>query len=215
MIEVEVTCLCNMMRLPDIGQVMTKGQVLYLDRDKAEASEDLRVAWRAKGINVKYVTRCQERVGADALTSIPTRRVPARVLPKRAVFVAEQPPPEEAPEGQQAGVSREEVERIVREALSAQTAALLRALGEQAAGIRGDVSGAVQKAVSGLQIAPVGGIVQAGAREESFPVYIPDGLVNSDLKADVTVKQGKSEGGGVDDAAKALRELKKKKGVAD
>ena len=92
MIEVEVTCLCNMMRLPDIGQVMTKGQVLYLDRDKAEASEDLRVAWRAKGINVKYVTRCQERVGADALTSIPTRRVPARVLPKRAVFVAEQPP---------------------------------------------------------------------------------------------------------------------------
>ena len=60
--EVEITCLCSSLTLPDLGLGMVKGQTKHVDADKAALSKDLKRARKARGVSVREVQRVRERL---------------------------------------------------------------------------------------------------------------------------------------------------------
>ena len=214
MIEAQITCLCSMIRLADLGLVLMKGQVVYTDAQRAKSSKDLDVAAKANGVAVRYIERCQERVGDSRMSSLPENHPPPA-----SKFI---PPPEPEPEPEVLDLdaltakmkeglcSREDVERIVQMQVQKAVEALMGPL----AGLK-DLNASLHQAVEGLKNAPsrpFSGTVQEGEVPVATydPRFIPDGLV-SGLQGEVNVKEDKFEGEEVDAASKALRKMRMQK----
>ena len=223
MIEVQITCLCKMIRLPSLGLVLTKGMVTYVDKGKAEVSQDLQNAQRARGIDLKYVERCVERVGETVLASVSTYPNPVEMnapQPSPVPFF-EAPPPEFATStaavpksGDLRGVQFQmnEVHKKMGGLCSKDE---MNAIVEKHIGVLGERLGQqIADAVSNIKVAPV--VVERAVeikkevKKENIPVFIPDNLVKSDMKGDVTVKQSQTESLSVSDAANVLKDMKKK-----
>jgi hypothetical protein len=57
---------------------------------------------------------------------------------------------------------------------------------------------------------------QPGGQDDDTPYYIPDTIgTGENAEAEINVQSKESDGGGLDDAAKALREMKKRKNKED
>lgn len=92
MLQARLTCRTNTLRIDDLGLVLTKGDVVYISRDKAASSPELATAQRAGAVVVSIV-----QVGGDTRTpvvsvsassrqrhptSIPSVKVPVQTPPK-------------------------------------------------------------------------------------------------------------------------------------
>jgi hypothetical protein len=59
--EAQITCICQSIRVQDLGLVLYSGQQEWLDAIVAGGSKDLAQAVRAGGVKVRYVERAQVR----------------------------------------------------------------------------------------------------------------------------------------------------------
>lgn len=190
--ETQITCLCNRIELPDLGLVMTKGQVEFLDSARAARSGDLQRARRNKGVEVREVQRVRERRSARGRSPSP---VPASNwgdgVPRKSIS------PSSTPSG-----------TLVVEAKVD--------LGEIAQVVRAEVSGAIKEAIlqEGRSYS-IGSSAQGNwvgpVMTEPEPVFVPEGIVDKTTKTDIQVESGESEATGLDAAAKALKGRKKTK----
>lgn len=192
--EAIITCTCPSIRIPDLGITLSKGNVIHLDADKAEASKDLAVAKQAFGVKVEYIGRCR------------AQRPGPRNIPPPAPQTRPEPP--KPPE-------REEIDL---DALAEKVAAKMgRDVGAIRKLLKGDMRELLLETLSGLMLASSGGTsarisgrVAAGQAEEPMPMFIPDGLVGEE-SADIAVQTGEDEGGSVDEATALLRRMRKKR----
>lgn len=60
MIEVRVQCICTAIQLPDLGEKLFRGDVLFLPKDRADRSKDLALAKANRAVLCTEVVRCQE-----------------------------------------------------------------------------------------------------------------------------------------------------------
>jgi hypothetical protein len=200
-----------MIRLLDFNLVMTKGQVAYVEKAKAESSQELQNARRVRGVELRYVERCIERVGESVLKPATIYNTPVEVAPvitpvPLASFstTSTNVPPSIDNRGSQytpkspEGVSKLELESVIGKHVEA--------LGDR-------LEQKLVKAISQIQVTPVV-IEKAGEtkveKKEEIPLFIPDRLVKSDMKGDVTIKKDQTEASGVSDAASMLKEMKKR-----
>jgi hypothetical protein len=209
-----------MIRLPSLGLVLTKGMVVYVDKDKAEASQELQNAQRAKGVDLKYVERCVARVGEATLSSVraypvPIVDAPVTVAPTGSGHSEHATNmPVNTPSLDLRGVQYQ-MQKVRDKVGDLCSKSEMEAIVEKHIGVLGEKLGQqIADAVSNIKVAPV--VVERSAevksveKKEEMPLFIPDNLVKSDMKGDVSVKQDQVESGGVGDAASALREMKKK-----
>lgn len=73
----------------------------------------------------------------------------------------------------------------------------------------------LREVLAGVALAPAAPQMTPAAQpgtvaEAATPRFIPEGLVPGDVKGDVAVQQAEAEGGGVDNAAAALRKHRKR-----
>ena len=61
MIEVRIQCICKAIQLPDLGEKLHRGDVLFISKTRADKSKDLATAKAAGAVLCQEVTRCQEQ----------------------------------------------------------------------------------------------------------------------------------------------------------
>ena len=66
MTEVRVQCICTAIQLPDLGEKLFRGDILFLSKERAEKSKDLTLAKQNHGVVCTDVTRCQEQRAAGS-----------------------------------------------------------------------------------------------------------------------------------------------------
>lgn len=81
MIEAKITCLCNQLYLADLNLSLTKDGVYFLPVEKANASKDLAVAERARGIKRELVKRYSSVTKAPSKQIKVQKPIQANVLP--------------------------------------------------------------------------------------------------------------------------------------
>lgn len=191
MIEAEVTCLCRHVWVPDLELDLTRDQVVYLPKEKADGSADLTMFRRIRAVRVKYVQRTEHVRPAAPQPPPPVRRQPVRPPVIQAPVVA--PPP---------AVSGFNLAQL--EALLARRDDMLKA---EIAQVVGDV---IAGKALGTPLAIPGEPVASGTVPvEDSPVFIPQGLVRDDVKAEIKTESTTTDGAGVTDAAEALRKARK------
>jgi hypothetical protein len=117
MTEVRVQCVCTAYQLPDLGEKLFKGDVLFLSKERADKSKDLAIAKQNKAVVCTEVVRCQEQRPAppnQVLRPLIFQNQPNRefvsvppapisppvppVIPVQAVSVIDSSPPSVKPE---------------------------------------------------------------------------------------------------------------------
>jgi len=192
--EAIITCTCPSIRIPDLQLTLSKGNVIHLDADKADASKDLAIAKAAFGVKVEYIGRCRaQRPGP--------KNVPLPPPPPR-------PEPEKPP-------TKEEIDLdALAEKVAAKMGRDVNAIRKM---LKGDMRELLLETLSGLTLASGGGTqtgnsgrVAPGHADEPMPMFIPDGLVGEE-RADIAVQEGEDEGSSVDEATALLRRMRKKR----
>jgi len=56
--EARIECLCADFKVPDLGLALVKGQIVWVDAEKARGSADLRHAKQIKAVSVSWRERC-------------------------------------------------------------------------------------------------------------------------------------------------------------
>ena len=200
MMEARVECQCTRIALPDLGISMTKGMVVFMDADKARASEDLQRAWRIKAVLVKFVERFKTRRKASAAP-------PAPPLLRKTGFM-----PADAMQADHEAIAACVVERLqapldkrIQGGLDQRFQALEDRLVDK---IVAAVAVALQSggisSISGEQPGPAGRISVDG----DVPVYIPSRIGGS-IQADLELGSTTAVDGAISDAAAALRKARK------
>ena len=211
MIEARIECLCaGGFVLADLGSTIRKGEVLWLPEGKARASADLRVAVLARAVSVRWEERCVvARQPIPFFVKPPNKR--AHVPPPELhAPVVPTPAPVRGPSVEQ---RREDV------------AALARSVSES---VRGVVQDEIQKALrevgkpidqarledavrAAVGSAPRKDSGESRARPSDEPLFIPSGLVSKDETPALKVASESSASGSLDDAAEALKVVRRKK----
>lgn len=180
--ELELTCTCQALRLPSLGLILTRGQVVHVpvgDGGNPEVQQALR--------NGGMVARPVERFVEQRLPQAPPVRVTRLQPPVVAPVVAEVLKADLAPF---AGASmtvevRQEMLGLMKEALASFV-----------------VPGGGAQGVSESR-------TTAPALVAPDPVFIPSGLVDATAKVDITAQTEASDAGGLDEASQALRNVRK------
>lgn len=212
MIEAEILCQCSSIALPDVGcvgnRVLTKGQIIYMDANKARASVDLQRAWRAKAVAIKYVQRFQERREAPLPHAL--FQTPA---PRSMVAAPEEPEPQGHdillvdPDAIAARVVAELGRSPVNERVKVEVARQIQELEDR---LVARVAAAV---LAAFRVEYPAGIATTRTLSETagrvpvsgdVPVYVPSKIEGS-LKADLGVEAEKAGDEAVSGAAAALR----------
>jgi len=60
MTEVRVQCVCTAIQLPDLGEKLFRGDVLFLSKDRADRSKDLALARANRAVICTEIVRCHE-----------------------------------------------------------------------------------------------------------------------------------------------------------
>lgn len=188
--EAEITCRCLSIRLPDLNKVLFKGQVVYVDAERARASKDLQVAQRASGVSVRYVERCvirQEPV--SKLVPPAPSPVVRKIQPKRDPVDC---------------VSLADVLKAqLREFLGTELTPLVR---QQVVQALQETLTLAQPNVR-IRNVPQKETDDVGTIGETPLVFVPE-HISGGLRADISVDKDESSGDSVDAAAKALRKKK-------
>jgi len=193
--EAIVTCTCISIRIPDLGITLSKGNVIHLPAQTAQASKDLAIAKKAFGVKVEYVEKCRsQRAGPGNVSPTPPPPSPPPAPSPPPLL----PPVEPTPKKD---------EGIDLDALADKVA--LR-MGQDV----GDLRELIVETISGLALnatqAKNSGRVSPVPVSEPMPMFIPDNLVGG-IDADIEVQQGGSEGSAVDEATATLRRMRKQR----
>jgi len=189
MVEARIICLAPSVRIPDLDLVMVKDQEAYVDEPVARNSMDLQVLWRTGGVQVHFVERSKTIRPVPAAAPPPppgtTRRGFSQAAERMDLDIDE--------------LARRVAERLTADARPAATNDKIDALLVMVSQLRGDL-------VVG------GNSVQGGAvgMVDEVPTFIPDKLVNEGLGTIDVKSEEAPVGGDLDDAAKALRDMRKK-----
>lgn len=187
MIEAQIHCKTRDVRISDLGLILTRGAVLVVPLGRANKSADLHLAQKAGAVEVRYVERCREQ--RDAEIPQPKRKILAPPPPPVAIPVAGPVPSSVVPN---IIVPIEAFRTLIREELATFRGGLV-------------ATGSYAVAPSGR-----GGSVQVPQEEESTPMFIPSHLVGT-AKGDIQVQRTEGPGEGIEDAAKALTDARRKR----
>lgn len=239
MIEIKITCLTAQFKLTDLGLDLSRGEEVWVSYEDAAASKELAHAHRIGAVLLLKKERA--RVSQPPPPPNFRRLVPGQHRRRESLssqVKAEVTPEEKSTaEVEQAKVDLEkavaqlsqvkgemldEVSRLKGE-LSSMRETLAKVLvpnpGVDLEQLKGLLQTTVTSALEGLQVA-------APQARDSFrhpvekdttdsfadvPMFIPSGIVEADTKGAIEIKQDTTEGGQLNDAASALKALKKKR----
>ena len=210
--KVEITCVCDGIRLPDLDLFLVKGQRVELTEDVANQSLDLRHARKVGGVVIR------KSKGPAVVKDAPTktlRRDSSRL----------QPTPKRKP---QPPNPNELLQRALEDKLSAHYDKM-RELSEsikdmistvgsspQVANAQVDLSGleavlksAMEKAAQAMPASTATAQDGFNSVGDSAPMFIPEGIVG-DADADIGTSE-ESSGFSVDEATEALKAMKRAK----
>jgi len=193
--ELEITCLCRSLKLPDLGLDLVKGQVEHVGVAEGRNSPDLTRARQNRGVSVREVQRARERrieMSIPPRRSLkPTKRGGAQVPPSPLVVQGE--------------VDMGEFRELIRTEVTGAVKDAILAGGLPSSYSVGVASGEAVKA-------PMRNLVSdRGPLEPDTPMFIPSGIVKKGVSADISAETTESSGGGVDAATKALKGRKSAK----
>ena len=73
MVEVEVTCIVNQVKISDLGVVLRRGEVVFLSLDIADKSKDLNRLVQSRGVARRFFVRSDAEVPSSTPPKIRTR----------------------------------------------------------------------------------------------------------------------------------------------
>lgn len=181
MTEIRVECTCAEIRVPDLGLVLRRGDVTWLDQPVASRSKDLAFAKRAGAVQVRCVSRC----AVSKPPQLPARPAPPWLRRLRAAVTPSRP-------------DVEDVARRAAEAVATQSSEMLREI------VREELR-------SALAFVPASTSTQAPATPArrttpalDEPLFIPTHIVPTE-EAAISVSAETTGASGVDDASAALK----------
>ena len=210
--KLEIQCVCDSLRLPDLGLTLAKGDVVVLDEVQAGKSRDLSRAVRAGGVRTRIIK------GPVVVKKARPRRDSSRIRPAGSKKTIRRPTPEEifqkrmeALLGQQgmvfeallAGVQSDIAANLqstftasLEESLDAYKEAQQEASQAPAQEIDVDlirkvVAEAVKNAVPAGVAVGAGSSAGSSAGSDDAPMFIPEGIV-VDTNADIGTSEGSS-----------------------
>ena len=204
----------------DLGVTVTRHEAVWISRSDLEASDCLRVLIRLGKVRVSSGERV--RVSKEP----PKKRLPTFVARSRphGKGVPTPPPKQEAPTGitpeEAQAMADKAAQKAAEDAAKMAVAALLPAIHaiQQNPEATGDLDSRIEQAVARALgnvsfaapsgAAPINDPTPTGPDE---PMFIPKGIVKDDAES-LTVKSDSTQSGGLDDAASALKALRKGKG---
>lgn len=202
MTEARIECTCAEYHLPELGLVLRRGQVVWVDESKAKRSRQLTQAVRARAVQVKWVARCEV---AKPVPPTPTP-VPPWLRRKPRVAPVATPNAEESPRTPD-GVTLDQVREVVREEVQR---ALLPVHPAAAVVDLDAIEGVVRRTMSGFISSLPAGAAASTSKPPTLagtpdPVFIPSGIVPTDTKSAITVDAETTGASVVDDASAALK----------
>lgn len=187
MIEARITCICNMIRIPDLGQELFKGDVVYVEEKRARNSKDLAIAQSAGGVLVKYVRRCREERS--------DKQPPLR-KPRNPVHHAATPPgpPLEAP-------SQPPIQEV-----NVDMSPIIEAIND----LKKEVRYLLER--DGISTVSRRDAGRPPVTQGEEPIrFVPDRLVDKNQKADISLREDQGDSDQLDAALQALKKVKEKK----
>lgn len=194
MIEARVECICVVgYHLLDLGVTMQKGDVLWFPEAQARASADLRLAERARAVTVHWKERCM------------MARQPIPVFVKRPPNKGRPPPPPSQ-------LPVVEVAQPVGAPVPPAPASIAKEVAESLRGVmQEEIQKALRDHVPTVVHTQAPGEPVASARPADEPMFIPTGLVSKADEPPLNVASVTSDSSGLDDAAEALKVVRRKK----
>jgi len=188
--QAKITCVSLRMNIEDLGLVMVRGQIEYVDEDQAKGSENLECLRKAGGVLVQYVRRVFRAPQVTPEIETPTDK-PVRALPPSP---AEPPAPPVVLE-----VDYEKLADMVADRLKPSLEGQDKLAGEVRAILEASKRPGFGK-VSPDRPKPV--------QEREERIFIPDVEVSDEFTGTISVEEAVDEGGTVDEAAAALRKAR-------
>lgn len=203
MMEAQIKCLCADYRIPDLGLVLTMGQVVYVPEAKARGSEELRLAMKVRAVEVRWGSRCE----VSKAPAPPWLKRKARTFPTPEPVVSRDEIERQAKEiaRREVGESLRDIRDIIREEL--QQALRSAAPATPTVNVTSVDTAAIVEAVrAALGSAPSGAAPGPRApKAADEPMFIPSGIVPTETKGAIEIPAATSSSDGVADAAAALK----------
>lgn len=216
--EARIECAIREFLVPDLKLKLRKGQVVFVDADRARRSSDLEDARRVGAVRVRFVERAR-------MTKKPPKAPPRSPPPpnvrlsrkvRRTTPVLDPTPA--------ASVDMDEVRRVAREAAEEGTAkgveeGIRRALDSYVsqptnAVTTENLKAALVEVLGGLNLGGGGAPAAAPSSKTKGPdepVFIPKDIVSKGDKTELNVGSESSDAGDLDAAAAALKAAKPKR----
>jgi len=203
-----LTCRMDRISLPEFGVVLTRGERLEIPEQDAMRSVEVQRAIRLGGLSFK--TKQAPRIRDTSRRNAPKKRKPKNKIPT--------PNFEDRMKEMISGALRDHLVQIssTLENQKAPAPVVAPAPAPPAAQVDTEVLASMLKEMLGnLPIVQNAGAVQGGqhpsALVDDTPMFIPEGIVSGELKADIDTSSTSSKGSSVDAATEALRQLRKAK----
>jgi len=204
---VVLTCRMERLSLPDFGVVLSRGEQLEIPESDAIRSVEVQRAIRLGGLT--YKTKSAPRIRDTSRRNPPKKRKPKNKIPT--------PNFEDRMKDMISGALRDHLAQISSTLeKQAPPPAVEQASAPPVAQVDTEVLAAMLKEMLGnLPIAQGVGVAHSGqpsaALVDDTPMFIPEGIVSGELKADIDTSSASSKGSSVDAATEALRQLRKAK----
>jgi len=200
--EVLLECLCPSYKLPTLGRVLRRGEIISLDAAQTDSSVELQKAIRMGALSEKRIRRCEE-------VKEPQPVIPPWLAPKpEQPLYSTEPPKKVEIVKELIPTSLEELRVVVDDVITPKLDALEKNL-------ISEVKGMFQTFV---ELIPAPQIIHTSngdptpikTQEEELPIFIPSGLTSQiNASSSVQVKEETNKDANVEDALASLRELKK------
>jgi hypothetical protein len=227
-LEAEIVCIKSV-AVPDLGLRLSVGDIEYVEEQAARDSKHLWKAYDNGSVRIRWIPKCQEirkgRTNPNTLVGV----VPSMGKAERRRA--------KALKNNQNNLDHEiDTEGVLRKAQASASEEIERQMAKLRKDLLQDVRAALKEdsgpsetpdpkldqdqlvdMIAGkiLGALPVGGLSTSSSsvsnREDDTPMFIPEGIVNSEAKAEIKVEAESSDLDNLDDAMAALRAMKKRK----
>jgi hypothetical protein len=236
MMETQIIC-CEPCKIPDLSLDLHRGEEVWVANELAKNSKDLKRVLAIGQVRVyqrmrdkkarRHAPPSYQRLKPKVRTQTPAPEKPAvekvieRVVEKIVVEKVIEAPDTEALAAQIKRDLLGEMAGTIEAAVAAAMAAQAPPAPTQSAPAldAATMAAIVQQAVAAALPAFTGGVVVPAKRREQaddeVPLYLPTGIVDKDVKAEITVKSESKDSNDLDEAAKLLREMKRRKKQTD
>lgn len=178
----------------DLSLTLRPGEAAFVSLERAAASRDLQWAQRSRGVFVQHIERCREK-----------REPPPPEAPKSPLPVTRQPSPKPPVPHQS---SLEAIKRLLVDPLRAELVALRGAPNQVSSGEIRALLDQVRAALADRPRVPAGQI--SPSPSDDAPIFIPS-HIGSGATAEIDIVSETSHGGGLAEAAEALKAFRKRK----